>query len=644
MSDVFLSHSSKDKEYINKVCEYLESQGLKCWIAPRNIISGTDWAASISMAIAECKVFLLFYSENSSQSEQVARELSLAESKKNVKVIPYKMDDTPLTGSFEYYLNVAHWIVANPKKNQYNFEELYHQISLVTSQNINITNNMHIDELHIHNGENTAPTSPANTMNFVKNQKFIIITVCAVVIVGMAIIGGSSGKKSSPSPDDSVIVAENSSVVDSSSIPETEEETEKEIPNGTRIYLDIDTVKLTENELKEMNYTVPLNVVLRKNAGITACEWGISCDKRCTMETYYTSQDYTMISHVNEDKSFAWVAWASENTYTFETTMLKIFLTLPKDASAGDFYAVNYADVSLDESVKHSWKDAANQIDYIALEAVAWDEGGVQITDENGNFVAKEVETEPQKETELQNSEIITIENYSLNSKYTGTYTGEVNTDGIPSGNGDFTSSYTDSNGDTYAIVIKNGEGTFTNGIYEGNVQEMMTSSESGQGYWKYTGGYKDSNWNGEGKYEYTFPEDNVDCKISFLQEGIFENGVLNGKGKSITNYSEEQEYGIKSSTDEGIFTNGALNGQGETTIINWDDSVSVYEGEFSNGNWEGKATAVVKYVDGSSSIRKGVWENNAFISGTTTYYDKDENVTQITTHENGEIVQTETF
>ena len=71
MSDVFLSQSSKDKPIADKVCQFLEEKGLSCWIAPRNIVPGSDWAASISTAITASKVFLLIYSENAASSSQV---------------------------------------------------------------------------------------------------------------------------------------------------------------------------------------------------------------------------------------------------------------------------------------------------------------------------------------------------------------------------------------------------------------------------------------------------------------------------------------------------------------------------------------------------------------------------------------------
>ena len=82
MSDVFISHSSKDKEIADKVVQYFEDKGLSCWISSRDIVPGAEWAAAISTAITASKVFLLIYTENSAASEQVVREVSLAEHKK----------------------------------------------------------------------------------------------------------------------------------------------------------------------------------------------------------------------------------------------------------------------------------------------------------------------------------------------------------------------------------------------------------------------------------------------------------------------------------------------------------------------------------------------------------------------------------
>ena len=220
MSDVFISHSSKDKEIADKVVKFLEDKGLTCWIAPRDIVPGSDWAASISTAITASKVFLIIYSVNSAASEQVAREVSLAESKQNVFVVPYKIDDTGLSGTFEYFLTGAHWISANYSKKDYKLEELYTIVSGITGKNVqNITNNTYIDHLHIHNtddlpgdiqkgvqemsGQAKSPALQNNTGSSKKKVRLIAI-IAAVLIVGTGIaIAANSHKKSGDNPSSS---------------------------------------------------------------------------------------------------------------------------------------------------------------------------------------------------------------------------------------------------------------------------------------------------------------------------------------------------------------------------------------------------------------------------------------------------------
>ena len=224
MSDVFISHSSKDKEIADKVVEYLESKGLACWIAPRNIVPGSDWAASISTAITASSVFLLIFSENSAASNQVARELSLAESKDNVFTVPYRVDNAELTGAFEYYLTSSHWIAADYAKKNYKLEELYALLAGITGKSVqNITNITNIDNLHIHtngdpiaaakqvgqeiNAAASAPYLPPNPMPETKKppankQKMIrigIIAGCVLAVTGIiaVVVSHINGKEPS---------------------------------------------------------------------------------------------------------------------------------------------------------------------------------------------------------------------------------------------------------------------------------------------------------------------------------------------------------------------------------------------------------------------------------------------------------------
>ena len=52
MHDVFISYSSKDLDITEQVRRILETNGISCWIAPRNIPSGSSYAAEIPAALA----------------------------------------------------------------------------------------------------------------------------------------------------------------------------------------------------------------------------------------------------------------------------------------------------------------------------------------------------------------------------------------------------------------------------------------------------------------------------------------------------------------------------------------------------------------------------------------------------------------
>jgi len=111
--DVFISHSSKDKLAADAVCHALEQNGVRCWIAPRDVRPGKTFAAEIIGAIKACAVFLLVFSKSSNASEDVANETHNA-CKRGKNIIPYRLDNTEMSDEMEYFLSRKHWIDANP--------------------------------------------------------------------------------------------------------------------------------------------------------------------------------------------------------------------------------------------------------------------------------------------------------------------------------------------------------------------------------------------------------------------------------------------------------------------------------------------------------------------------------------------------
>ena len=62
--DVFISHSSVDSKLAYAMCDYLEEKGIRCWIAPRDVQGGTEYAEAIIMGIRSCKIMVVLFNKN----------------------------------------------------------------------------------------------------------------------------------------------------------------------------------------------------------------------------------------------------------------------------------------------------------------------------------------------------------------------------------------------------------------------------------------------------------------------------------------------------------------------------------------------------------------------------------------------------
>ena len=58
---IFVSYSSNDVYIAEKLCAILESDGIGCWIAPRDVLPGTIYAEEIISAIENADALLLIH-------------------------------------------------------------------------------------------------------------------------------------------------------------------------------------------------------------------------------------------------------------------------------------------------------------------------------------------------------------------------------------------------------------------------------------------------------------------------------------------------------------------------------------------------------------------------------------------------------
>jgi TolB-like protein len=132
--DIFISYSSIDKAAADAVCSVLEQNGISCWIAPRNITPGRNFAQAIIDGIRSSKVFVLIFSENSNKSNQVIREVDRAVDS-GLPIINLRLDDVPLTKDLEYYLSSVHWFDAISSPLEEHIDKLSGVVKVLLSKN-----------------------------------------------------------------------------------------------------------------------------------------------------------------------------------------------------------------------------------------------------------------------------------------------------------------------------------------------------------------------------------------------------------------------------------------------------------------------------------------------------------------------------
>jgi hypothetical protein len=111
--DVFISYSGPDKSAAQALCAILEKNGVRCWIAPRDIAPGSDWGGSIVNAIGAARMMLLVFSASANASNQIKREVECA-ANAGVTIVPLRIEDIKPTESFKYFLGNIHWLDAFP--------------------------------------------------------------------------------------------------------------------------------------------------------------------------------------------------------------------------------------------------------------------------------------------------------------------------------------------------------------------------------------------------------------------------------------------------------------------------------------------------------------------------------------------------
>ena len=94
----FISYSSKDEEFAQRLHADLQSKGVRCWFAPEDLKIGDEFRTAIDQAIRIYDKLLVVLSEHSVNSRWVQKEVETAFDKENrenrLVLFPVRLDSS----------------------------------------------------------------------------------------------------------------------------------------------------------------------------------------------------------------------------------------------------------------------------------------------------------------------------------------------------------------------------------------------------------------------------------------------------------------------------------------------------------------------------------------------------------------------
>ena len=121
--EVFICYATHNKAVAEAICAALESRHIKCWIAPRDVLPGTEWAETIVDALDESRVLVLVLSSSSNTSPQVIREVGRAASN-GIPIMSIRIDDVVPSKAMDYFISSHQWLDAQKGPLKKHFQRL----------------------------------------------------------------------------------------------------------------------------------------------------------------------------------------------------------------------------------------------------------------------------------------------------------------------------------------------------------------------------------------------------------------------------------------------------------------------------------------------------------------------------------------
>ena len=111
MADIFVSYASQDRDAAFRIVAFLEQNGIRCWVAPRDVPPGMEYGQAIIEGIAQSRALVLILSDQSNESQFVRKEVERAVSKTK-PVLPVRIREVKPSGSLEFFISSSQWVDA----------------------------------------------------------------------------------------------------------------------------------------------------------------------------------------------------------------------------------------------------------------------------------------------------------------------------------------------------------------------------------------------------------------------------------------------------------------------------------------------------------------------------------------------------
>ena len=125
---VFISHAHQDRSSAEQLLAALESRGIKCWSAPRDVAPGGSYAESILRGIESSSCFVLVFTQHSNLFPHVLREVERALTL-GINIVPVRFDDSGVSKSLDYLLATVHWLSATSEPRAQSLQDAVERIA-----------------------------------------------------------------------------------------------------------------------------------------------------------------------------------------------------------------------------------------------------------------------------------------------------------------------------------------------------------------------------------------------------------------------------------------------------------------------------------------------------------------------------------